>query len=138
MNIALWIVQALLALAFLMAGGTKLTTPIDELLANGMTFIEHGGAALVRFIGLSEVAGAVGLILPAALKIQPKLTPIAAGMLAFVMVLAVGTHLMTGDVGGSVPALVLGTLAAFVAWGRWTKVPIQPAASHQRQQQLDE
>lgn len=124
MNIALWIVQALLALAFLMAGGTKLTTPTQELLANGMIFIENGGGALVRFIGLAEVAGAVGLILPAALKIRPKLTPIAAGLLTVVMILGVGTHVMTGDIGGSGPALVLGMLAAFVAWGRWTKVPI--------------
>ncbi|PRQ06948.1 DoxX family protein [Enhygromyxa salina] len=124
MNIALWIIQALLALAFLLAGGMKLAMPIDTLLANGMTVVEHMPAALVRFIGLSEVAGAVGLILPAALRIKPKLTPIAAGALAFVMVLAAITHLALGEAFGA--PLMLGSLAAFVAWGRSTKQTIAP------------
>lgn len=120
MNVALWIVQALLALAFLLAGGMKLATPIDDLVANGMAFAEHV-PYLVRFIGLSEVAGALGLILPMALNIKPKLTPIAAGALAFVMVLAAATHVMLGDFAGLGAPVMLGSLAAFVAWGRGAK-----------------
>lgn len=126
MNIALWIVQALLALAFLMAGGMKLAMPIDTLLESGMTFVEHVPAAVVRLIGLSEVAGALGLVLPAALRIQPKLTPIAAGALAFVMVLAATTHLVMGEAAALGAPLMLGSLAAFVAWGRSTKHTIAP------------
>ncbi len=125
MNIALWIVQALLALAFFGAGVMKLTAPIDELLQNGMAFVEHVPALLVRFIGLSEVAGAVGLILPAATRIKPRLTPLAGALLALVMLLAVGTHLLMADLHFA-PALILGALSAFVAWGRLRKAPILP------------
>jgi putative oxidoreductase len=134
MNIALWVVQALLALAFLMAGGMKLAMPIDQLLANGMTLVEQVPIALIRFIGLSEVAGALGLILPATLRIKPQLTPWAAGALAFVMLLAVVTHVWLGEMQAIGAALMLGLLAAFVAWGRSIKQPIttrelEPAAS---------
>jgi putative oxidoreductase len=124
MNVALWIVQGLLALVFLLAGGMKLVMPLDQLIANGMTAVEHMPAALTRFIGLSEVAGALGLILPAALRIQPKLTPVAAGALAFVMVLAIVTHLWLAEVHAIGAPLVLGLLAAFVAWGRTAKQPL--------------
>lgn len=124
MKIALWIVQGLLAFAFLAAGGMKLATPVDQLLANGMTFVEYVPALLVRFIGLSEVAGALGLILPAATGIQPKLTPLAASLLALVMVLAVLTHIALGEWGGLGAPIVLGGLSAFVAWGRFVKAPI--------------
>jgi putative oxidoreductase len=124
MNIALWIAQALLALAFLMAGGMKLAMPTDQLLANGMTLVEQVPIALIRFIGLSEVAGALGLILPAALRIQPQLTSWAAGALAFVMLLAIVTHAYLGEMQAIGAPLVLGLLAAFVAWGRRTKQPI--------------
>jgi hypothetical protein len=126
MNIALWIAQALLAVAFFMAGGMKLVLPMDALLANGMTFIEYVPAALVRFIGLSEVAGALGVTLPAATRIQPRLTPIAAALLGVVMVLAMGTHLMLGEFGALGPPLMLGLLSAFVAWGRSKKSVITP------------
>jgi hypothetical protein len=128
MNIALWIVQALLALAFLMAGGMKLAIPADQLLANGMTLVEQVPIGLIRFIGLSEVAGALGLILPAALRIQPQLTAWAAGALTFVMLLAVITHAWLGEMQAIGAPLVLGLLAAFVAWGRSTKQPIASRA----------
>lgn len=129
MNIGLWIVQALLAFAFLAAGGMKLSVPIEELLANGMTFVEHVPEGLVRFIGLSEALGAIGLIVPAATKIAPKLTPIAAALLVVVMGLAAATHISLGEFGAIVPNIVLGSLAAFVAWGRWVKVPIAAKGS---------
>lgn len=123
MNVLLWVLQGLLALAFGMAGGMKLFTPIDQLVANGMGFAADA-PMLVRFIGLSEFLGAVGLILPSALKIQPKLTPIAAALLAFVMVLAAGTHIMMNDLPGLGAPVVLGLMCAFVAWGRALKAPI--------------
>lgn len=124
MHIALWIVQVLLAFAFLGAGGMKLATPVDQLLANGMTFVQHTPELGVRFIGLSEAAGALGLVLPAALRIQPWLTPLAAALLAVVMVLALFTHIALGEWGGLAAPIVLGGLSAFVAWGRHKAVPI--------------
>lgn len=126
MHKALWVVQGLLAFAFLGAGSMKLTTPLDELLANGMAFVEHMPAAVVRFIGAAEVAGGLGLVLPAALRIKPILTPLAAALLAVVMLLAVATHVLLGDVGGAMPSIVLGSLSAFVAWGRLKQHPIAP------------
>lgn len=126
MHLALWAVQALLALAFLAAGGMKLATPIDQLLANGMTFVAYTPEPLVRFIGASEVAGALGLILPSALRLAPRLTPLAAALLAVVMVLAAGAHLSHGEAPMVLPNIVLGGLSAFVAWGRLRRAPILP------------
>jgi hypothetical protein len=127
LHYGLWAVQALLALAFLGAGVMKLTAPIEEL-AKNMTWIQSTGGGLVRFIGLSEALGALGLILPAATRIQPKLTVAAAGALTLVMVLAAGTHVMLNDAAHMAPALVLGALSAFVAYGRAVKAPILPRA----------
>ena len=83
-----------------------------------------GGA--VRFIGVVEVLGALGLILPAATRIQPKLTPLAALGLFTVMVLAMITHITRGEFGAIGVNVVLGGLAAFIAWGRLSKAPVQP------------
>ena len=116
LNTALWVVQVLLALAFLAAGGNKLRMSAEEI-AQMMGDAPYG---LIKFIGTVEVLGAIGLILPMALKILPKLTGFAALGLTVVMVLAVGTHLKSGD-GKFMPALVLGALAAFVTWGRLLK-----------------
>lgn len=124
LHIGLWVVQGLLAFAFAGAGLMKLTTPSDQLVAAGMAWVTDAPAFLPKFIGLSELAGAIGLILPAATRIQPKLTPIAAALLAFVMVLAVLTHVLYADFGGMMPSVVLGALSAFVAWGRFVKAPI--------------
>src|SRR5688572_23569165 len=95
-HITLWVTQALLAAMFLMAGSMKSTTPIDELVKMGMTWAE-GNSALVRFIGISEVLGGIGLILPALLRIKPILTPLAALGLFIIMALAVGVHLYQND-----------------------------------------
>lgn len=124
LHVGLWIVQGLLAFAFLGAGAMKLSQPIDALLQGGMTFVTYTPEALVRFIGLSEVLGAVGLLAPSALRIQPRLTGIAAALLALVMVLAAGAHLTHGEAPMIVPNIVLGGLSAFVAWGRLVKAPI--------------
>lgn len=82
---------------------------------------------LIRIIGVCELIGAIGLMLPAATRIRPELTPAAATGLTTVMALAITFHLYRGDAGGRfvVPA-ALGLVAAFVAWGRFRKVPIVP------------
>ena len=124
LNIALWVAQGLLAAAFFMAGFMKLTAPIHELAANGMSFVNTFSEGMVRFIGISELLGGIGLILPAWLRIKPILTPIAAIALTIVMVLAAIYHISVGE--PPVPNIILFALAAFVAWGRLRKVPIQP------------
>jgi len=115
-NVLLWVVQASLAALFLFAGGMKLVLPLEAL---------AGPVALpglfMRFIGLAEVAGALGLVLPSLLKIQPRLTPVAAAGLVIIMI---GATVLTGVAGPVVMAAmpaVVGTLAGFVAYGRvWT------------------
>lgn len=124
-HIALWIAQGLLSSAFFMAGFMKTTMPIDNLAANGMTFVNAFSEETVRFIGISEILGGIGLIFPALLRIKPILTPIAAIGLAIVMVLAVIYHISKGE--PPVPNIILFVLAIFVAWGRTKKAPIQPS-----------
>ncbi|MFK7988566.1 MAG: DoxX family protein [Sandaracinaceae bacterium] len=125
LNIGLWVTQCLLAAAFLMAGGMKISAPIEELQAQ-MPWVSGALGGAVRFIGAAEVLGAIGLLLPAASRIQPKLTPLAAAGLTIVMILAVATHIARGEMPMIAPGIVLGGMAAFVAWGRFIKAPIQP------------
>jgi uncharacterized membrane protein YphA (DoxX/SURF4 family) len=125
LRITLWVLQVLLALAFIGAGAMKLFTPMAEFDAS-MAWVHSMPEALVRFIGAAEVAGALGLILPALTRIKPGLTALAAAGLAVVMVLAAAFHLSRGEMGGIVPNIILGGLAAFVAWGRFKKAPIAP------------
>jgi uncharacterized membrane protein YphA (DoxX/SURF4 family) len=114
-NITLWIIAGLLAAAFLMVGLMKAAQPKEKLAASGMGWTEDFSSGQVKLIGLVEVLGAVGLILPAATGIAPILTPIAAAGLAVTMALAAVVHLRRGE-GNMVPVnLVLAVLAAFVA-----------------------
>jgi uncharacterized membrane protein YphA (DoxX/SURF4 family) len=109
---ALWTVQVLLALLFLFAGGMKLIMPIQVLLSQ--TAVPLPGL-FIRFIGVIEVAGALGLIFPVLLRIKPWLTPLAAWGLAIEMI---GATVITVIGMGVVPALmplIVGLLAAFVA-----------------------
>lgn len=124
LHIGLWVAQVLLALVFAMAGLMKLITPAAELAKVPGVLVPP--VELVRFIGVSELAGTLGLILPALTRIRPGLTPLAAAALGVVMVLATGYHIVRDEF-QSVPATVLiGVLAAFVAWGRFKKAPIAP------------
>jgi len=118
MTYALWIVQGLLALLFLFAGGMKLVLPLEAL--TGPVPLP---GLFVRFIGVVEVLGAIGLILPGLLCIQPGLTPLAAAGLVIIMVGATVLTLAGGDVAPALIPLVVGLLSAFVAYGRWRLVP---------------
>jgi hypothetical protein len=117
-NSALWIVQGLLAALFLWAGGIKLVLPLEKL---------EGPVPLpglfLRFIGVAEVLGAIGLILPGLLRIRPGLTPLAAAGLVIIMIGATGLTLVGGEVVLALIPLVVGVLAAFVAYGRWQLQP---------------
>jgi hypothetical protein len=115
---ALWIVQGLLALLFLFAGGVKLVLPLE-----GLTAQMPVPDPFLRFIGVAEVLGAMGLILPGLLRIRPGLTPLAAAGLVVIMI---GATVLTLVSGGGAQALIplgVGLLAAFVAYGRWRLAP---------------
>jgi hypothetical protein len=121
MKYALWIVQILLACLFLFAGGVKLVMPIAAL-TQGMPGMP---GAFLRFIGVVEVLGGLGLILPAALRIAPWLTSLAATGLTVIMIGAtVVTYKTMGGAITLMPAIT-GVLAAFVAYGRWKLLPIR-------------
>ena len=117
-NRALWIVQGLLAALFLFAGGMKLITPVEVL-----SVMSPFPGEFIRFIGICEVLGAVGLILPYALRILPGLTALAAAGLVVIMVGATVTTLAIGGGLLAAPTLVLGLLASLVALGRRPSVP---------------
>jgi uncharacterized membrane protein len=118
MNTLLWIVQAVLAAAFVMAGLMKATQPTEKLRPR-LPWVEDFSPGTVRLIGIVEVLGGLGLILPAATGIAPILTPIAATGLAVVMVLAAATHVRRKEPSGVAVNAVLFLLAALVAWGRF-------------------
>lgn len=123
LHIGLWVVQGLLAAAFGMAGFMKLTAPIEQLAENGMSFVNDYSEGMVRFIGISELLGALGLIIPAAFRFKTFLTPLAAVGLAIIMVLATSYHIGANEpIIGSVVFFVLTT---FIAWGRFKLAPIQ-------------
>ncbi|RGE20358.1 DoxX family protein [Leucobacter sp. wl10] len=110
MLIALWIVNALLALAFLAAGGTKLARPKDALAARGMGYVEDFAAPTIKAIGALEVLGALGLVLPLATGIAPVLTPLAAVGLTITMIGAIVVHARRRE--SPAPAVALGVLSA--------------------------
>jgi DoxX-like protein len=116
MTYALWIVQGLLALLFLFAGGMKLVQPL-EVLTEQMAL----PGLFVRFIGVAEVLGALGLILPELLRMRPGLTPLAAAGLVIIMIGATVLTLAGGNIAPALMPLVVGLLAAFVAYGRWPR-----------------
>jgi len=114
MNIVLWIIAVVLAVAFGAAGFMKLTTP-KPTLAEKMDWVEDFSERTVKLIGAVEVLGALGLVLPAALDIAPVLTPLAASGLALTMVLAALTHARRNEFSMIPVNVVLGGLALFVA-----------------------
>ena len=117
----LWIVQGLLAVVFLFAGGAKLVMSVEEM-TKDMPVPLPGW--FLRFLGVAEVLGALGLILPGFLRIRPGLTPLAAAGLVIIMIGAVVITLVGGDVVTALISLVVGLLAAFVDYGRWRLAPL--------------
>ena len=120
MNILLWGLQVLLALAFLAHGVLFLSPPA--------ALADQLNASLPRwfqlFLGVAEVLAAVGLTLPGATRIQPWLVPLAAAGIMFVMVSATIFHVMRGEIGPAFTTVVLLAMATFVAYMRWRVLPI--------------
>ena len=119
LTVTLWVIQGLLAALFLFAGGVKLVLPLEALKGP----VEFPGLFL-RFIGVAEVLGALGLVLPGLLRIRTELTPLAAAGLAVIMIGATATTMATGDVAPGLFPLTVGVLTAFVAYGRWRTAPL--------------
>lgn len=125
MTYALWIIQILLGLLFLFAGGSKLVMSIEQMkeLARQAGQSPLPGV-LLRFIGVAELVGGLGLILPGLLRIKPLLTPLAAMGLLIIMIGAVVITLSSGAIGSAVFPLIVALLLVFVAYGRWRLAPI--------------
>ncbi|MGV9778119.1 DoxX family protein [Streptosporangium sp. NPDC003464] len=129
LNGALWPLQVLFGFFFAGSGFGKVLLYDGALYAAAPRAVAWYAAvpqSLIVFIGICEVLGGIGLILPAMTGVRPKLTPLAAAGLALTMILAAGFHIMRGEY-GLVPAnLLLGGVAAFIAVGRWKLRPIAP------------
>lgn len=114
---AVWAAQIVLAAIFVLAGGAKLAMPVDELAKQGPF-----PAGFLRFIGLTEVIGALGLILPGALRVRQGLTPLAASGLVIIMIGATISTVAVGQASAAVVPFVVGALAAFVAYRQRVRV----------------
>jgi putative oxidoreductase len=124
MNGALWILQVLLALFSLAAGWNHALRPLNDTIQSS-PWAADLPVALVRFVGVTELAAGIGLLLPAATRIKPLLTPLAAVGLAVIMGLAVPFHIMRGEANVIAMHIVVVGLCAVVAWGRFRRVPIR-------------
>jgi uncharacterized membrane protein YphA (DoxX/SURF4 family) len=125
MTYALWIIQILLGLLFLFAGGSKLVMSIEQM----QELARQAGQSplpgmLLRFIGVAESLGGLGLILPGLLRIKPALTPLAAMGLLIIMIGATVITLSSGAIGSALFPLIVAFLLAFVAYGRRRIAPI--------------
>lgn len=125
MNILLWIIQILLALLFLFAGVTKLVLPIEVLESMGSPNAVKLPGLFLRFIGVVEVLGALGLILPGVFRKRQELTPLAAAGLVIIMIGAVIVTIIGDGVSMTIGPFVVGLLCAFVAYGRWKLRPLR-------------
>jgi uncharacterized membrane protein YphA (DoxX/SURF4 family) len=119
MRYVLWSLQVLLAALFLFAGASKFTQSVAEMSAQAQMPLPF-----IRFIGVCELLGALGLILPGVLRIRTGLTPLAAAGLAIIMAGALATTARMQGAGPAVLPGVVGLLAAFVAYGRWRILPL--------------
>lgn len=122
-HITLWIAQGLLAGMFIMAGFMKASQPM-EALVEALPWVTATPLGLVRFIGICEILGGLGLLLPSLLRIKPTLTVWAALGLVTVMVLAAGFHATRSEFSAIGMNVILMAVAAFIAWGRSKKEPI--------------
>jgi hypothetical protein len=124
MTYALWVLQVLLGLLFIFAGGSKLVMPIEE-----MTKEVAMPGWFLRGIGVCELLGGLGLILPGLFRIRPGLTPLAAAGLVIIMIGATVVTMVTMGVGMALVPFVVGVLAALVAYARWRVAPLPRARS---------
>ncbi len=115
MKKTLWAIQILLALLFLFAGGAKFFMPVDQMTKGLPAALASG--SFIHFIGVCEVLGGLGLVLPGLLRIKPGLTPLAAAGLAIIMIGATALSVPQGAAAAF--PLLTGILALFVAYGRW-------------------
>jgi uncharacterized membrane protein YphA (DoxX/SURF4 family) len=122
MNIILWVIQGILAAIFTMSGLMKSTQPIDKLLKSGINWAERFPLTTVRLIGISQLLGAIGLILPMLLNFAPILTPLAASGLALTMLLAIFHHLKYKENKAIITNILIMAMALFVAYGRFTSL----------------
>jgi len=120
MNVALWIVQVLLAALFVFSGSMKLVLPIEEMTKQMPSL----PGWFLRFIGVAELLGGLGLVLPGLFRVATSLTALAAIGLVVIMIGATVISAMIGPVVMALLPLVVGVLAAFVAYGRWLMVPL--------------
>ena len=120
MTYALWIIQALLGLLFLFSGAMKFVMSVAEMTKD----MPSMPGWFLHFIGVMEILGGFGLILPSLLRIRPGLTPLAAAGLVIIMSGATAITLGTMGVGAAVLPLIVGILCAFVAYGRWQVAPL--------------
>lgn len=125
LRVGLWIAQALVAAVFCAAGFVKLTTPIPELSAM-MPWTGQYPVTFVRAIGLIDLAGGLGILLPSLTRILPRLTVLAALCCVVLQVFAIVFHLSRGEAMAVPLNLVLLPLCAFVLWGRAKRAPIRP------------
>lgn len=123
MNIVLWILQVLLALLFLFAGGTKLVMSAEALTQPTTPNQVMLPVAFLRFIGVCEFLGGLGLVLPGLLKTRQYLTPLAALGLAIIMIGAVVFTVVGGAIPVALVNLVIVLLLLFIAYARWRVVP---------------
>jgi uncharacterized membrane protein YphA (DoxX/SURF4 family) len=118
-NVVLWIVAALLAVAFGLSGAMKVFRPAPKLVEMGMGWVDDMPLRMVRTIGVLEILAALCLILPPLLNIAPILAPLAATGLVLIMIGAIVTHARRKENNVIIGNVVLLVLAAFVAWGRF-------------------
>ena len=124
MNLALWLIAIVLAVAFAGSGLLKLVRTKDQIVASGFGWAEDYSPSAIRLIGVAEILGAIGLIVPALVHIAPILVPLAAVGLALVMVGAAVVHARRKEIPFVAMNAVLLVLAVFVAWGRLGPYPL--------------
>ena len=122
MTYALWILQILLGLLFLFSGSMKFVMSVAEMTKD----IPWMPGWFLHFIGVMEILGGFGLILPSLLRIRPGLTPLAAACLVIIMIGATVITLSATGIGPAIIPLIVGILCVFVAYGRWRLAPLSP------------
>ena len=118
-NTGLWIVQGVLAAMFLLAGVPKLVMSAAQMTAPGPIQVP---VAFIRLIGVCEILGAIGMILPGITRIRLGLTPLGAGGLVIIMIGATVVNIVNGPPAVAIFTMALGLMAAYVVWGRWWSV----------------